>query len=182
MAKSPEKTRYTEEEAFKEGRAIQSAAEEKARQEFYPAPQSRHYETASQQIDYIRKEQPEVVEQIVEMLITGKELKDEMGPELYSIFMQVQHDMANKWQEQSGKELIKCFTTMKIQDKPGVKESLLRMIGESIAKAIKQTRSDDRLIRAFRGKEELLDKAMKLTRQQVMHFFLTLVSSALIKM
>ncbi len=81
--------KFSPEEAQKEGQAVQTWAEEKARKSGDKHPTSEHYEAASQSIDRIRELDPEWADNRIESATKARQWIDVIGIDLYKKLYQL---------------------------------------------------------------------------------------------
>jgi|GEM_PF-2967670 len=138
-------------------KAIQGRAEEKAYEDSLDRPEQKHYDESLNFYKQMRDKRPEEIEKLILHSADSKELRDKMGMELYKIF------------DQTWKEKTKGFFLKMIERASEVKENeelsrreFVKEMDSFAEKLLKETseelRSDPRIISAFLGKEDILNK------------------------
>jgi len=163
MSKSSERLPYNK--AEEEARAIKIMAEQTALNEgSLLGSKNRHFERSSQNLDEIREENPELADRLIQTAINAGELKEKNGLELFSLFEKVEDEVLRQMEKryQSGESELKRKYPFNAQ--------------EFIIDFEKQMRSDERIARAFKGKEDLLDENMEFLKQQTPYLIKVLES------
>lgn len=136
-------------------KAIKGTTEQMASKESLKKPEQRHYDSVINLYKQIRNTSPEMLEKIVIAAAKGKELKDEIGQESEMVFNQVWGELADVYQE----ELYKS-----IEKSPDEFKKEINKIGE-------MSKEDTRIISAFSGKEDALNKCIDYATQTIVDLF-----------
>lgn len=140
-------------------KAINSAAQNKAENEFLEKPEQKHYEDIFSEYKLLRAFEPELLEKLLILGAEGSEIKHEMGSDLYEIFSNVQEELTSIGKEKliNALEQIKKTKNLSLeelnQEIANLNNSYLKIKGEEI-------KNDPRIKSAFNGKERLLDNAI----------------------
>ena len=106
--------------------------------------------------------EPERFTKIIEMAAKGKDIKDEMGIELYTTLNQVMGDITNESQDKMN-EAVKQIRETKIISNEELCNEIFKLQERFLIEKSSQVRSDPRIVSAFSGKEELLYKGIDFT-------------------
>lgn len=141
-------------------KAVEGVAEKSAEREFLDKPEERHFLSAFNYFKTIRAIDPEGIEMVIEVAAKSKNMKDEMGSDLYIASNQVLDQLLEGKEEQFNKavEQIKRTTN---SDKE-FKEELKRLNLRFLEMKMKEFKKDPRIISSFQGKEGLLNKFVEL--------------------
>src|SRR5467141_1911924 len=93
-------------------KAVQGSAEKVAAKEFLDEPEQRHYDKIFNVYRFLRQFEPEKIERIIKIAAKEKELKDEMGIELYKVFNQVWEQLIQGYENKID-EAVKQITATK---------------------------------------------------------------------
>ncbi|MFA6524085.1 MAG: hypothetical protein WC264_00450 [Candidatus Paceibacterota bacterium] len=140
-------------------KAVNSAAENMAKNEFLDKPEQRHYESVISEYKWLRAFEPEFLEKILVVGAKGSELKDEMGTELYNIFDKVRTEMTSNSEDQF-KDAIEQIKMTKNLSLDELNQEISNLIIRYFKIKGEEIKNDPRIKSAFFGKEELLDKAI----------------------
>lgn len=136
-------------------KAIIGSAEEAASKESLSRPEQRHYDYVFGLYKQIRDANPELLKKIIIAAAKGKELKDEIGQESEKVFNQVWGELAVTYHD----ELVKSMKSS--SDK--FKREIFK-IGEI-------SKNDPRIISAFSGKEDALNKCIDYANKTILDLF-----------
>ncbi len=143
-------------------KAVQGLAEERAKKELLEKPEQRHYDSVVATFKMWRMLNPESLELSIKVGAKNQELKKEMGSELYNIYNHAWIRANKKGNEQLEEEVKKISKILKLF--PNKYKGKLNQINEQyIKEKADRVRYDNSVMRAFDGKEELLNKAIDIT-------------------
>ncbi len=140
-------------------KAVQAFAEQKAENEFLEKPETRHYDAVFEQFRALKEASPEALETAVKLASNSKEIKDELGSELFILYKKVANELDVEMKD-------KCMIAFKqLKDENLSKDDLEIKVKELYIRVSKQVvdmfKNDPRIVLAFNGKEELLEKLSK---------------------
>lgn len=141
-------------------KAIQIAAEEMASQEFLDAPQQEHLDSVISNYKLIYSMNPKILYKIVNLTAKSKEIKDEVGPDLHKIFTQVWEKELTANMKNELDDVMATIHQTKTLTEKGDKDEIVILVKRYIEKKIQELKKDPRILSAFAGKEELLDKLL----------------------
>jgi hypothetical protein len=146
-------------------KAIKGSAELEAEKEGRKRPKKRHFREAFQFFRFLKMIDPKMYEGSLELMAKAKDLKDEMGEDLYKTFTSVLEEITSKIREKVKKEY------EQIKEKgPLSSEEILELNKKIIIISNEEMKNDSRLISAFLGKEELLNKTIDFISSEMLHF------------
>jgi hypothetical protein len=140
-------------------KAVEALAEQKAENEFLEKPETRHYEAVFEQFRAIKEASPEMLEIAVHLASNAKEMQDELGSELLFLYKKVASELDTEMKD----KFIIAFKKLKDEnlskDDLEIKVKELYITGSK--KVVDMFKNDPRIVSAFKGKEELLEKLLK---------------------
>lgn len=168
MEKIPGK--YSPEEAFREGMAIQHISDATAEKEGLSGPDKEHYEMFSKMLDDTRKILPEITEAMIDVAADAQALKHELGKEKFDIFRKVMEEVTHKIKDKIEATKIKMIAKSfdatpddkQFDPESFVKEFIKKMLDE----AFEKTFSDERVREVFAGRQDLLERSKQLYYEQ----------------
>lgn len=143
-------------------KAVQRMAEEEAEKESLNKPEQRHYDDVFTTYKVLRMLDPERLELNLKVTAKQQELKNGIGTELFKVFDKVWIEATKEGKKEIAEAVDQLERTLNISPKEFNRK--LKEIDEQYLKekAI-LVKSDPRIISDFKGKEELLDRAIKTT-------------------
>lgn len=144
-------------------RAIQESAEENASKEFLNEPEQRHYKQAIDFYKLLRKSSPEFLEIVIPLTAKRKELKDEMGLELYKVFEDAWENLLRgpTGYESKMKEGMAQITETKKLSSDEYNQEKINLTQRILNEESASLRHDSIISSAFSGNEEILNKAIE---------------------
>lgn len=153
-----------EENKDRDTEAIQALVEERARQEKREVSDA-DIAFFTKQIKGLRQQgQGDIADKIVNTALEAHEVKLEMGPGLYALYEQAQEDVADSFEDELARERDEIMT----RDIPEAEKAaaMKEYMDTSILKLTAGVRKDERIVEAFKGREYLLEKALKLMEEK----------------
>ena len=137
-------------------RAIEGVAEEKAYKSSEKIEQ-KHFDESIKFYKKMRDTRPDEVEKLILLSVEGKELRDKIGMELYIIFDPIWKNVTKGFLNKLIKRACEIKGERELTDKEFIKE--IDTYAETLLRYdSKILKEDPRIISAFLGKEELLNK------------------------
>ncbi|NVN96480.1 MAG: hypothetical protein HXX18_14485 [Bacteroidetes bacterium] len=140
-------------------KAIKGTADVEAEKSNLDKPQNEHYEEVFAYYRFLKMTDPEMYEKAVISTAKGVDLKNEMGNDLYKLFTNVLEEITTK----NSTVIENSLESLKQSNqftKEGLNQKILELNKELIKTNNQELRDDLRLISAFSGKEELLEKTI----------------------
>lgn len=144
-------------------KAVEESAEEKASKEFLDRPEPRHFEAAFNFYRTLRESDPEFFEAVVSLTAQRKEVRDTLGVELYSTFDRAWTSLINDHTNGYAAKVKAAFEQVqetKNLNQEELEEERIILTKRFLTEAANIIESDPQLLISFRGKEELLNKAV----------------------
>lgn len=136
--------------------AIKGAAEEKAYQSSENLEQ-KHIDESYKFFKKMRDYRPEEIEKIILLSSEGKELRDKLGMNLYQVFDPIWKEMTKEFMTKLIKRGCEIRSEKQLTKNEFYKE--IEVFGIMLLEeSSKKLKDDPRIISAFSGKEELLNK------------------------
>ena len=140
-------------------KAVEGSAEEMAKTEFLQKPESRHYKAIFENYRIVKDYSPEMFEKMVFLSAKGKELKDNLGPELSKIFKNVSDEINETYQNKiiAATEQLENSSNLNQEE---LKKEIFNLTNRAIKEIVESIEVNPLIVSAFLGKEELLKKAL----------------------
>lgn len=144
-------------------KAVQKSAEELAKKEFLDKPEQRHLDKSINLYKDLRESSPEFFKDAILLMARRKELKNEMGAELYNIFDDVWAEILNgsNGYENRMREALKQVRNTRKLSLEEYKQEKLNLTERFLQEKGNQIKNDYRIVSAFIGKGEILDNAIE---------------------
>lgn len=147
-------------------KALKGRAEQKAAENSLDKPEQKHYDESLNFYKRMRDKRPEEIETLILNSAEGKELKDEMGEELYQVFDQIWKEKTKGFLynliQKTGEFLENYFDNNNNKDLP--RSEFVKKMDEFaetlLNEKAKEIRDDPKIISAFSGKEDVLNKVI----------------------
>ena len=149
-------------------KAIEGGAEKQAEKEFLENPEHRHYKAAFAYYKTVRALAPEKVELLIEAAAKAKDLKDEMGNELYKISNQVLNDLMDGSEKQFN-EAVDQIKDSKLLTSEEFHNEILKLNIRFLNVKINEFKKDAQIISVYEGKGELLNKFIELINSSTLN-------------
>lgn len=143
-------------------KAIQGSAEKLAADEFLKKPEQRHYSYILSFYKIVRALSPELLEKYITITAKDQEMKLEVGAELYEIFTQSWRDATKNIVNELENAERQIKATKKLSPEE-LEQELKKLEERYIKEKSIQVRNDLRIISAFVGKKDLLEKSLNLS-------------------
>ncbi len=160
-------------------KAIEGTAQKSASAEFLDKPEKRHYNDAFDFYKYMRGFEPEKVEQVIMVAAKSKELSDEMGAELLKVFNKVWEDVTLGSEEKLNKAIERLKET--ILSHIELNQEIIKLEERFLKLKTNELKNDPRIVSAFAGKEELLNKGVQLAISSTLEMSTTFENSPQLK-
>jgi hypothetical protein len=138
-------------------KAIKGTAEVEAEQEGFSKPQEKHFKESLKFYRNLKESDHDLYKSLVETTAKGVDLHNEMGDDLYKLFNNVMEEitsvnLANA--EKEVEDLKKNFSSIELSRK------IYELNKRLLMKNDEDLKKDQRLIAAFSGKEDLLQRTI----------------------
>ena len=164
-------------EAQREAIAIYALAIEQSESRSPAGPTGGQLEFASQYLDRLRKGNPDDAEQIVQEMNAIEDLKKDAGTELYELWVNTRQKIIKEMSKQHIKAMQEIESVIELgrkipsdiltdYDKRNVKETILQINKNLNIQIIIRMKLDETIDKAFRGKEQLLEKFVAFQKTQ----------------
>jgi hypothetical protein len=135
-------------------------------------PKDKHYDEVFNKFRELKDSNPELLEKLIITLAKDKDLKNEMGSDLYSWFQVI-------WIEVNSRHAYKIRNTIKkmqlenIADPEKSKQNFITSINEIVAEMSKEIKIDPVIIHSFttEKEKEILDKAITHMKESIIEAF-----------
>ncbi len=149
---------------------IKASAKAMAKKEFLDAPEQRHMDAVVKMYQYIKKMDPDFAHKLLTITLKANKLKDEFGPDLFTIFEKVwDKELIFFMKEDINNAMDSILETKDLNHEEYRKEHFAIM-KRYLDEKISLLKKDPRIISAFAGKEALLDKALDFNMAALLYF------------
>jgi len=149
-------------------KAVQRMAEESAEKESLDKPEQRHYDDVFTSYKILRMLEPKRLEVYIKTTAKSQELKNEIGAELFNVFDEVWIDATKEGKSEIKNEVDQLESTFKLLFPKEYNSELERIDKKYLKEKAEQVKNDPRVVQAFSGKEELLNKALDTTTSSML--------------
>ena len=150
--------------------AIRNSAEEIASKENINIPELRHLKAVLDNYKLIRDYNPDIFKKLVILSIKNKEIKDSLGKKLSLIFQNIFDEISLSYYS-------KLFSAFNNND--SLNNDFKQESSVFVNEMMTNIKNDPRIIKAFLGKEELLNNAIKNSTSSILEMLVILNSNML---
>jgi len=145
-------------------KAIQGRAEKKSEEGYLFKPQQRHYDESFDFYKKMKIKRPERMEELIKMYSGRKDLKDQMGNELFTLLNRKWQDLTREFDIEMVKETAdffeKYFQKNQYLPRKEFEEKMEELSKNLLGVKAETLKRDPDIASSFTGKEDILNQAL----------------------